>query len=93
MSVENPVHLADIDYGDPKKVAEYLAVKKKMAAVEAAWATVETKLAALAKLSGEERVAAIAELEALRNAACEAMTTSEDAIQELLPAPETSPPE
>jgi len=88
MSIEQPVHLADFDYNDAAKVKEYALTMKRMKEMEAAWGVVETKAIALAAITdAAERTTAIAELEALRNAAYPKLEKFEAAQTVLLPDP------
>jgi CTP synthase (UTP-ammonia lyase) len=88
MSIEQPVHLADFDYNDAAKAKEYALVMKRMKEVDAAWSVIETKALALAAITdAAELTAAIAELEALRNAAYPKLEKFEAAQAVLLPDP------
>ena len=92
MSIEQPVHLADFDYNDAAKVKEYALTMKRMKEMEAAWSVIETKAIALAAITdAAERTTAIAELEALRNAAYPKLEKFEAAQSVLLPDPPARP--
>lgn len=90
---EFPVHLADFDYSDKKKVAEYAMTMQRMQAVDAAWAEIEEKVIALSKIQQEgDRQIAIADLEVLRAAAKDLLREADTATTQFLPEPPSVEP-
>ena len=86
MSIEQPIHLADFDYRDSAQVTKYATAMKRIEELDAAWKSVEIKLAALSELTDETAIAtAITELEALRDVAYTKSDRLEAAIGKLLP--------
>lgn len=89
-----PFHLADFDYNNAAKAKEYELVTKRAKEKEAAWADVEARAAVLTEITdAAEREAAVADLEALRDAARAKQEKYQTALVSFLPNIPTEAPQ